>query len=153
MKTPKSDPRAAQALATAGALRVLVGKLKRRLREKAGIEGLTLSQLSVLSHLERGGPATVTTLARTENVRPQSMGATVASLQAIGLLAGAPDPDDGRQTLLSLTKLAHEKIRASRAAREDWLFHTIRERFTADEQDALAHGVALLRRLADLGTL
>ncbi|MFK2879427.1 MarR family winged helix-turn-helix transcriptional regulator [Rhodanobacter hydrolyticus] len=149
MKIVRHDPRIAQAQATARELRALVGKLKRQLREKVGIEGLTLSQVTVLIHLERKGSATVSELARTENVRPQSMGATVAGLQALALLEGAADPGDGRRTLLSLTKLAHEKIRAIRTAREDWLFHAIRERFNANEQDALARGVELLKRLAE----
>jgi DNA-binding MarR family transcriptional regulator len=149
MQNPPPDPRVAQAQATARELRALVGKLKRLLREKVGIEGLTLSQIAVLIHLDRQGTATVSELARAENVRPQSMGATVASLQALGLVGGAPDPADGRRTLLALTRLAHEKISANRAAREDWLFHAILDRFDAGEQDALAHGVALLKRLAE----
>ncbi|MBD8900047.1 MarR family transcriptional regulator [Rhodanobacter sp. DHG33] len=149
MKIVRHDPRIAQAQATARELRALVGKLKRQLREKVGVEGLTLSQITVLIHLERQGSATVSELARAENVKPQSMGATVAGLQALMLIEGVPDPGDGRRTLLSLTKLAHEKIRAIRTAREDWLFHAIRERFNANEQDALARGVELLKRLAE----
>ena len=65
------------------------------------------------------------------------------------LVVGMPDPGDGRRILLSLTRLAREQIRANRAAREDWLFHAIRERFNAGEQDALARGVELLKRLAE----
>lgn len=149
MKILRHDPRIAQAQATARELRALVGKLKRQLREKVGVEGLTLSQITVLIHLELQGSATVSELARAENVKPQSMGATVAGLQALMLIEGVPDPGDGRRTLLSLTKLAHEKIRAIRTAREDWLFHAIRERFNANEQDALARGVELLKRLAE----
>lgn len=149
MKSAATDPRIAQAHATAAELRALVGKLKRRLREHMAAGGMTLSQLSVLSHLDREGPATISELARAENVRPQSMGATVAGMQTAGLLAGKPDPGDGRRTLLSLTPLAREKIRSTRAAREDWLFHAIRERFNASEQDTLARAVALLKRLAD----
>ncbi|MEW9570812.1 MarR family winged helix-turn-helix transcriptional regulator [Rhodanobacter sp. Si-c] len=149
MKTALPDPRIAQAQATARELRALVGRLKRLLREKVGIEGLTLSQIAVLIHLDREGTTTVSELARAENVRPQSMGTTVADLQTLGLVGGAPDPGDGRRILLSLTRLAHEKINANRAAREDWLFHAIRERFDAHEQDALARGVELLKRLAE----
>ena len=148
MKTARPDPRVAQAKATARELRGLIGKLKRQLREKVGVEGLTLSQIAVLIHLDRHGSATVSELARAENVRPQSMGATVAGMQALALVEGTPDPGDGRRTLLSLTSLAHEKIRTIRTAREDWLFHAIRERFNAGEQDALARGVELLKRLA-----
>lgn len=149
MSMPRLEPHAERALATAGELRALVGKLKRRLREKSDMGGLTLSQLSVLSHLHRDGPATVTALARRDHVRPQSMGATVASLQALGLVRGTPDPGDRRQTLLSLTAKAHARIRQDRAAREDWLFRAILARFTPKEQDALARGVALLKRLAE----
>ncbi|HEU0278007.1 MAG TPA: MarR family transcriptional regulator [Rhodanobacteraceae bacterium] len=149
MKSVASNSRIVQAQNTARELRALAGKLKRLLREKVGVEGLTLSQVAVLIHLERQGTATVSDLARAENVRPQSMRTTVASLQALGLVSGAPDPGDGRRTLLALTRLAHEKISTNRAAREDWLFHAILDRFSASEQDALARGVALLKRLAE----
>lgn len=149
MKNSRTDPRIAQAHATARELRALIGRLRRQLRESVGTGGLTLSQTAVLLQLDREGNATVSELARAENVRPQSMGSTVADLQALGLVEGVPDPCDGRRILLSLTRLARDKLRAIRAAREDWLFHAIREGFNASEQDALARGVDLLRRLAE----
>lgn len=149
MSAVRPDPRATAALATAAELRALVGKLKRRLREKACVEGLTLSQLSVLGHLARDGAASVTTLARAEHVRPQSMGATVARLQEAGLVDSTPDPEDGRSAILSLSAKAREIVRATRAAREDWLCRTILTRFTPEEQDVLARGVGLLGRLVD----
>ncbi|HLY58613.1 MAG TPA: MarR family transcriptional regulator [Stellaceae bacterium] len=130
-------------------LRVLVGRLKRRLREQANEGALTPSQASVLGLLYRDGPATVTTLARAEGVRPQSLGATVASLQAIGLVVGAPDPKDGRQTILDLTPACRDLIETSRAAREDWLFRTIQARLSDTEQARLAAALPLLQRLAE----
>ena len=130
-------------------LRVVLGKLKRRLREQADLGDLTSSQLSVLSHLERDGPATVTALARIEGMRPQSMGATVAVLEAAGLVGGVPDPHDGRQTIWSLTEAFRERVRAGRAAREDWLLRTIQGRFTPAERQQLASAVELLKRLVD----
>lgn len=137
----------ASALATE--LRVLIGKLKHRLREQAHTGDLTPSQTSVLLHLEREGSATVTALARIEGVRPQSMGATVAGLQAAGLVRGVPHPSDGRQTMLSLTPACRKMIKAGRAAREDWLLRSIQARLSSREQEKLAVGVALLKRLAD----
>jgi len=107
----------AHALTLAGDLRVVIGQLRRRLREQASFGDLTFSQASVLSRLEREGPATVTSLARAEGMRPQSMGATVSALQAAGLVSGSPDPRDGRQTILSLTDACQEWIRAGRAAK------------------------------------
>lgn len=149
MKKPKIDPATANAMATAVELRVLVGKLRRRLREQANLGGLSWSQVSVLGHLERDGPATVTTLARAEGMRPQSMGANVSALLNAGLVSGSQDPNDGRQTVLSLTPACRELIKASRAAREDWLFHAIQTQLAPQEQVQLASAVELLKRLVE----
>ena len=65
----------------ASELRIVLGKLKRRLREHANKGDMSLSQMAVLGYLDREGPSTVTTLARAEGVRSQSMGATVAALE------------------------------------------------------------------------
>ena len=133
----------------AAELRVILGQLKRRLRAQANKGELSLSQLAVLGTLDREGPATVTTLARDEGVRPQSMGATVAALQEVGLVGAAPDPADGRQVMLSLTEAARSWLKASRAAREDWLSQAIRSHLTPGEQQELASAVRLLRRIVE----
>lgn len=139
----------ARAGALAEDLRSLIGKLKRRLREQAGPGDLTPSQVSILLRLEKDGPATVSSLARSEKMRPQSMSAAVAGLQAAGLISGAPDPEDGRQTILSMTKTCRDLIRVGRAARQDWLSRTISTRLSLREQDELAAAVALLKRLVE----
>jgi DNA-binding MarR family transcriptional regulator len=145
----QGDTGSARAAALAVDLRVLIGKLKRRLREQAHLGDLNWSQVSVLGRLERDGPATVTTLARAEGVRPQSMGANVSVLETAGLVTGTPDPNDGRQTILSLTAACREWIKADRAAREDWLFRAIRTNLAPEEQEELASAVELLKRLVD----
>ena len=149
MTDRQSNPDTARASAIAGELRAVLGKLKRRLRGEMDPGEFTWSQLSVLSHLEQFGPATVTTLARAEGVRPQSMGATVAGLEAAGMVTGAPDPADGRQTILSLTAACLDMIRAGRAARDDWMSHAIQTKLTPDEREDLAAAIALLKRLVD----
>lgn len=149
MNEQQGDPEAARALAVAGDLRALIGRLRRRLRDEAPPGDFTPSQTSVLARLEREGPATVTTLARAEGMRPQSMGAIVSVLEAAGLVSGAPDPSDGRQTMLSLTAAARETINAGRAAKEDWLFRAMRAKLAPDEQEELARGIDLLKRLLD----
>ena len=138
---------AAHTLATD--LRILAGKLIRRLRDESRIGDLTWPQAALLGRLERDGPATLTTLARAEGMRSQSLGETVATLKAAGLIDGTPDPADGRQTLLSVTDSCRELIRANRAAREDWLFRSLQAHFTPDEQDQLTTAVTLLKRLVD----
>jgi DNA-binding MarR family transcriptional regulator len=142
-------PDALEALTLATDIRALFGKLKRRLREQAGAAELTPSQAAVLSQLERNGPSTVTELAQAEGVRPQSMGATVAALEAAGFVTGSPDPNDGRRTFLSISEMAIEKFAANRAARESWLFRAIQENLTQQEQRDLARGVELLSKLVD----
>ncbi|MFM0340436.1 MarR family winged helix-turn-helix transcriptional regulator [Paraburkholderia fungorum] len=145
---PEFDPDAVHAMAED--IRVLIGKLRRRLREEAHVGDFTPSQVQVLGLLEREGPATVTTLARAQGVRPQSMGETLSVLKAAGLVSGAPDPNDGRQTVLSLTPAFRKKVKVSRTAREDWLFRTIQTRLAPAEQAQLATGVDLLKRLIDI---
>ena len=140
---------AAGVSALAGDLRVVLGKLKRRLQGEAHLGDLTWSQMQVLILLDREGSATVTALARAEGVRPQSMGATVAALEAAGLVSGAPDPADGRQTVLSLTAACRDRIKVARAAREDWLSHAIRTTLAPAEQEQLAAAMTLLQRLVE----
>ena len=130
-------------------LRVLLGALKRRLRDQANLGDFTWAQLAVLGRLDREGPATVTSLARAEGMRPQSMGANIAALEAAGFITGTPDPKDGRQTILSLTDACREWVRAGRAAREDWLLNAIETKYAPDEQAALADAVTLLKRLVE----
>ncbi len=146
---PQNDLDAPRALALAAELRVVAGRLIRRLREQADDGDLTSSQKSVVLHLDREGPATVTTLARAQDMRPQSMGAIVSALQLAGLVEGAPDPADGRQTLLSLTPACRDMIATGRAARQDWLFRAIQTTLDREQQEQLAGAVELLKRLAD----
>jgi DNA-binding MarR family transcriptional regulator len=148
MKTGLDQPPATTAATLAQELRALLSTLKRRLREQGHGRDLTPSQVSVLLRLESGGPATLSMLARAEGMRPQSMGPIIAALSAAGLVSSAPDPADGRQTLLSLTPACREWVREGRAARQDWLARMIHERLTVKEQAELAHAVTLLRRLA-----
>lgn len=149
MTRQESNSGSTQALALAGELRILLSQLKRRLREQAHLGDFTWSQAAVLIRLERDGPATVSALARADGVRPQSMGATVAALEAAGLVKGSPDPADGRQTILSLTDSCRELIKANRAAKDDWLFRAIQTKLSPAEQEKLSAALELLKRLAD----
>jgi DNA-binding MarR family transcriptional regulator len=149
MDTAPDDRQTIRASALAQDLRALLGHLKRRLREQAHVGDLTPSQVSVLLRLEKDGPATASGLARAEGMRPQSMGPVIAALEGAGLVSGAPDPTDGRQTILSLTDACRKWAQEGRAARQDWLTHTLQARFSPQELNKLAEVVELLRRLVD----
>ena len=146
---PSSDRHADRLHVLAADLRVLLGRLRRRLREQTGGGELPPAQVDVVHQLEREGAATIAQLARAQGMRPQSMGANVAALEAAGYVAGAPDPADGRQTLWSLTPHCIAVMKAGRAAREDWIARTVQDHFSAAEQAELARGIALLKRIAD----
>ncbi|MCA1457491.1 MarR family transcriptional regulator [Bradyrhizobium sp. BRP22] len=141
--------RTARLSALAQDLRALLGKLKRRLRDQAHVGDLTPSQISVLLRLEKDGPATASSLARAEGMRPQSIAPVITALEGAGLVSGAPDPTDGRQTLLSLTEACRKWVEEGRAARQDWLTRTLQARLSPQEQDEVAKAVELLRRLVD----
>jgi DNA-binding MarR family transcriptional regulator len=132
--------------AAAADLRLAVKLLAHRLRAEARL-GLSWSQESVISLLDRKGPVTVSELAKAEGVRSQSMGSTVASLAAEDLVHREPDPSDGRQTLVSLTEKGREALAQTRVIKQSWLESVIAERLTPAEQEVLVGAVELLLRL------
>ena len=149
MATAQDDRQFMLASALAQDLRALVSKLKRRLRDKAHLNDLTPSQVSVLMRLEKDGAATASSLARAEGMRPQSMAPLIAALEHSGLVRSTPDPADGRQTLLSLTDACRTWVEEGRAARQDWLTRMLQARLSPQEQVEVAKTVELLQRLVD----
>ncbi|HEY1487006.1 MAG TPA: MarR family transcriptional regulator, partial [Micromonosporaceae bacterium] len=65
----------------ASELQVALARVIRRLRQGHIPGDLTLSESSVLSRLDRNGPASPGELAADEHVRPQAMCATLAALE------------------------------------------------------------------------
>ncbi|MFZ0964896.1 MAG: MarR family transcriptional regulator [Terriglobia bacterium] len=149
MSKRKSYAQTRRASTLAAEIRTVGGKLKRRLREHGGRSDLTPSQISVLLRLEKEGSATVSSLARAEGMRPQSMSAVVTPLEEAGLVSGVPDPSDGRQILMSLTPKCLKLIREGRAARQDWLTTTISQKLSAQEQEKLQAALELLTLLVE----
>ena len=145
----KSSTQTGLSRTLAAEIRAIYRKLKLRVREHGNGNDLTPSQTSVLLRLEEDGPATVSSLARAEGMRPQSMSAIVTPLQESGLVSGAPDPSDGRQTLMSLTPKCLKWLQEGRAARQDWLSTTICQKLSVHEQEKLQAALELLRRLVD----
>ena len=135
---------------TAGDLRALVGRLSRRLRQTSIVGEMTLPQASVLSLLEREGPATPGALASRERISPQSMGAILISLEALGLVSRTPDPTDGRRLVISLTEVGLQAIYGSRRQKEERLARALADNFTAQEHQVLIAALPLLERLARL---
>jgi DNA-binding MarR family transcriptional regulator len=132
----------------AAALRLSVGLLLRRLRQVPTTDELTLSESAALARLDRGGPATAAALARLEQISPQSMGATLASLESRALVQRAPDPEDGRRVILSITEAGLQVLRNRRNARTERLAEALSSGFTRAELEQLTAVAPLLERLA-----
>ncbi|KAA1423586.1 MarR family transcriptional regulator [Mumia zhuanghuii] len=130
-------------------LRVIFGRLRRRLLEVTDSDDLTPSQASVLARVGKGEAVTASGLAAVERVRPQSMATLLASLEQRGLVVRTADPTDGRRQIVGLTEDGRRRVDGGRAAQEAWLPHLMQERFTEAERQTLLEAVALLDRLTE----
>ena len=139
----KSDARE-----VAGAVRIGVGALVRRLKQVHPDGGLSMPEESALARLDREGPATSSTLAKLERITPQSMGATLAALEERGLIARRPDPGDGRRAVMSLTRAGRDAVLRRRDASTELMAQALSASFTATELAQLRTAAALIERLA-----
>jgi DNA-binding MarR family transcriptional regulator len=130
-------------------LRVALGRLVRRLRQGYVVGELTLPERSVLSRLDREGPATPGCLADLERVKPQAMGVTLAGLVDRGLVERRKDDSDGRKVLMSVTETGVELLTDRRSRTTGKMATALAEKFTVAEQRELMAAVPLIERLAD----
>jgi DNA-binding MarR family transcriptional regulator len=131
----------------ARSLFLCMGLLRRRLRLVPVADVLTFPQMAALSRLDRCGSTTSAELARREQISPQSMGATIAELEARGFVTRAPDPTDGRRILLSISTSGRREVNRRRDARVEQLTAGLAG-FTAAELAQLAAAAPLIERLA-----
>jgi DNA-binding MarR family transcriptional regulator len=78
-------------------------RLLRRVRAADAESGLSAPKLSALSVLAFGGPASLTQLARAEQVRAPTMSKLVGDLEAEGLVAKRADREDKRGVRIEVT--------------------------------------------------
>ncbi len=133
----------------AAALQVSIGLFLRRSRQSPAPGELTMPEMSALSRLDRGGPATPSELARAEQITPQGMGATLNGLVRRGLVERHPDPDDGRRTFMSLTDAGRKLVHGKRSARTRQLAQVLSDRFTSEEMRILVAAAPLIARLGE----
>src|ERR1700750_2291047 len=133
----------------AAALYLSVGLFKRRLRQLPAPGELSLPESSALRRLERGGPATVSALARAEQISAQSMGATLITLEARGLVSRQADPADGRRSVMSVTQAGLSALSDKRNARIAQLAQALAAGFSPEEMGQLMVAAPLIERLAE----
>jgi DNA-binding MarR family transcriptional regulator len=127
-------------------LRETLGRVIRRLRAEPGP---SVGRMAVLGRLDRDGPSSISDLATSEKMRPQSMAQTVSDLESTGVVSRRPDPNDGRRAFIELTARGRELLQTTRARRETWLTEVLDSRLDADERALLHEAVVLLERIAD----
>lgn len=144
IETAVSDPERIGA-----ALRLTVGRIARRLRQNHAVGDLSLSEVSVLSRLERDGASTPSALAEHERIRPQAMATTLAALEERGLVDRRPDATDGRRVVMTVTEQGRAMVRHRRSESVQRLIEVLESEFSADELRAFDAVLPLLDRLAE----
>jgi DNA-binding MarR family transcriptional regulator len=134
----------------AGELRVSMSRLARRLRQEVQGHGLTMSQRTALSRLDRLGAATLTELAGGEQVRPQSRARAIDALEAAGMVRRAPHPTDRRRQVITLTERGHAEIAVDRSRRDAWLARAMAATLSPSERALLIRAGQVMDRLAAL---
>jgi DNA-binding MarR family transcriptional regulator len=134
---------------TAAALQIAVGRLVRRLRQTHVPGQMTLSEASVLSRLDRGGPAAPGELANGERVKPQAMGSTLQSLEQRALVSRAADPGDGRRVLMTITDEGRRLLTDRRSLKTQALADAIAH-LSPDERQTLVETAQILEKLAEV---
>jgi MarR family transcriptional regulator, transcriptional regulator for hemolysin len=105
--------------------------------------GFGMSQMPVLHALQGGAVLSQKELAARANVEQPSMAELLARMERDGVVERAPDPDDGRGTLTSLTRSARARLPKAKEV----LLETERDAlagFSSEEKELL---LALLQRV------
>jgi DNA-binding MarR family transcriptional regulator len=141
-----------QALAgSAARLRLAIVRTARRLRQEAlgaGGSELTPTAASALATVERHGPLTPSELAEIERVKRPTATRTLRLLADAGLIDRAPDPDDGRSALVSVSAAGRERLRRLRGRKNAYLARRMRD-LPADDVQALERAAAILEEILE----
>ena len=132
---------------TADRLRVCVGRLARKLRQQS-LGGLTPSQASVLSTLDRHGTMPMSHLARHEGISKPSATGIVGRLVEKGYVSRRSDRDDKRSFMVEITADGRELIEQRRRERTAFIARHIDHLDEADRQ-LLEQAIVLLENMVD----
>ena len=125
-----------------------MGLLLRRVRAAAASHELSLTEAAVMARLARDGPATTADLARAESVKPQSMGATIAALEEMGMVERKLHPTDGRQVNIELTAKGAAVRKSTKDAKRTWLAQAIAQ-LDEKERETLFRAGEILKRMVE----
>jgi DNA-binding MarR family transcriptional regulator len=118
-----SSPTPALDVDTSARLRVIIGRLSRRLRPTAAgaAAGLTPTRISVLLNVVREGPMRLSDLAASEGINPTMLSRVLADLVELGLLERSSDEGDRRSAWVKATAAGRRLSERMRRERTDAL--------------------------------
>lgn len=125
-----------------------VAMLVRRVRQAGISNELSMTESMVVSRIDKDGPATTADLARAESMKPQSMGATVASLEHRGIVERKPHSTDGRQMLVHLTAKGTALRKSTREAKHSWIAQAFSQ-LDEGERRVLFEAGEIIRRVVE----
>jgi len=132
-----------------GALRLVVGRLARRLRQQAD-GAVTPSLHSALVSVERFQPVTLGDLAAAEQVQPPTMTKLVTKLEELDLVLREGDERDRRVARVRLSEAGARHLSQSRKRKNAYLAERLRRLDPADRA-RLADALPVLERLVGEG--
>jgi DNA-binding MarR family transcriptional regulator len=144
---------AANAAVKAQELRVAIGRVARRMRQIYASHdgtGPSFTEIAVLVHLAREGPTSPTQLAGRERVTTQAIAAVIRELESQRLVRRAPDPADGRRTVITITPAGTAVISDRELAVMSVLVRALEDSFNTTERRRLEVVAPLLNKLADM---
>jgi DNA-binding MarR family transcriptional regulator len=123
---------------------VMIRRIRRVIGERARAvhPDLQSSSYLMLSWLDQHGPMRASAMAESFGIDKGAISRQVQHLMELGLVDRAPDPEDGRATLVSASAVAVEHLRDVHSDRRRWLD----ERLGDWSSDDLARLVDLLGR-------
>ena len=101
---------------TAAKVRRLARRVTQIYDDALAPHGLTIGQMGLLASLSRWQGIGIAALAQRLGADPSTVSRLVRPLEAMGLIAIAPDPDDGRTRLVTLTEAGATRRRAAGTA-------------------------------------
>ena len=141
---------AALDIETGTQLRVVIGRLSRRLRPTAAAveAGLTPTRVSVLLHVERAGPVRLSELAASEGINPTMLSRVIAHLVDAGLIERTSDEDDRRSAWATATDAGGRLAAQIRRERTDAVNAAL-DGLPGDERRRIEQALPALEALAE----
>ena len=131
----------------AARLRVAIARLSRWLRRHE-LAGLTPTQLSALSTVERAGPLRLGDLAAAEGIAPSTLTRLVTALEERGYVVRQPVPGDARASTMAITTTGHEMLEMLRRESTTRLAESL-STLSPGQLHALGEALPALEQLAN----